>query len=373
MAISNIDACFYKLLLQSGFKDEVYEWLNTIIDNCDNLEGITLDLACSLGDINKTISCLHNYINENDIDYSILNDMLREFINDKFVSNEISLRKAVKSLSGFTSITENYSLDKWYDFTLISDYYDLAESDIINYDKYYSIITNYLQEGGKLNPDKFWSKKNFKEIILEEKREMNPIRYKMNYIVVPIYLLLMVIILTVIGVTLSINEEKYTVLAIILFSVFGLFSLGLILSTPFIKKIEVKTELEKYDFTIHEEEKERYEITDKNGNKCILSKTGLLFNGKLYKYDDLVIDFYSTNYLRKVCLNIEFVFVNTDDEVAPYWNVRLNNDLVNAIVKYDIDFNGKDIFNYIINNKIDAFNQIITYGYVRKIKKDRLN
>ena len=105
-------------------------------------------------------------------------------------------------------------------------------------------------------------------------------------------------------------------------------------------------------------------ITDKNGNKCILSKTGLLFNGKLYKYDDLAIDFYTTNYLRKVCLNIEFAFVNTDDEVAPSWNVRLNNDLVNAIVKYDIDLYGKDIFNYIINNKIIISNTNLLFAYL---------
>ena len=44
MTISNIDACFYKLLLQSGFKDEVYEWLNTIID-------FFADLLRTLGEI----------------------------------------------------------------------------------------------------------------------------------------------------------------------------------------------------------------------------------------------------------------------------------------------------------------------------------
>ena len=51
-----------KVLLESGFKEDVDKWIDEFIKNTELLEGIYLDLVCCYSDLNEAISCLHNYI-----------------------------------------------------------------------------------------------------------------------------------------------------------------------------------------------------------------------------------------------------------------------------------------------------------------------
>ena len=109
----------------------------------------------------------------------------------------------------------------------------------------------------------------------EEKKEMNPIRFKMNYIIVPIFLLFMIICIAIILITLSINEEKYTPLAIVLFCAIGLFMLGLLVSIPFVRKKEIILEMGKYDFSLDNCNIDFYCIKSIEGEKFIFKKTGI--------------------------------------------------------------------------------------------------
>ena len=45
MLLSYEDACYYKLLMQAGFVDDVNKWINNIVNNNEILEGIYLDLV----------------------------------------------------------------------------------------------------------------------------------------------------------------------------------------------------------------------------------------------------------------------------------------------------------------------------------------
>ena len=92
-----------------------------------------------------------------------------------------------------------------------------------------------------------------KKFLIKEKENMNPFRFKINYIFTPIYLLITVILFGIIGILLNIDEEKYKVLCLVLFGVFALSIVVLLASTPFIRKKEIKIELSRHDFTIREE------------------------------------------------------------------------------------------------------------------------
>ena len=71
------------MLLENGFVGEVDQWIDNIAVNNDTLEGINLDLVSALGDSNKIISSLHNYLLDKKIDDKSVCERLRLFIKDK--------------------------------------------------------------------------------------------------------------------------------------------------------------------------------------------------------------------------------------------------------------------------------------------------
>lgn len=76
----------------------------------------------------------------------------------------------------------------------------------------------------------------------------------------------------------------------------------------------------------------------------------------------------TSNYLLKITIKVYISVKNSDSFIKPHRNMKLDKELVNAILKYDIKLENYDKFIYIINNKEDAFKQIYRYGYVKKIK-----
>ena len=74
MYITYEEAYFYKLLLENGFVEEVDQWIDNIAVNNDTLDGIKLDLVSALGDANKIISSLHNYLLDKNKVYSFFKD-----------------------------------------------------------------------------------------------------------------------------------------------------------------------------------------------------------------------------------------------------------------------------------------------------------
>lgn len=212
-----------------------------------------------------------------------------------------------------------------------------------------------------------------KKIIKMEKEKMNPIRFKINYIYVPIYLLTIILLFGTIGILLSVDEEKYTNVSIILFALIFLSLIGLLIATPVIRKKEVKIELTKYDLSI-KDEKPFYKIKSLDYSKFGLSrnldvtfeKNNIRVLDKDYQYDDFYITLSTGNHLIQVEILISFILQNDDENL--YLVFKLNNDLLNAIYNYNLKIHNKDILFYIVNNKQDAFNQILKYGRVKKLK-----
>ena len=64
MLLSYEEACFYYLLLKTGYTKEVDEWIDGIAYNNETLEDINLELVYKQSNTNELISCLYNYIND---------------------------------------------------------------------------------------------------------------------------------------------------------------------------------------------------------------------------------------------------------------------------------------------------------------------
>ena len=199
-----------------------------------------------------------------------------------------------------------------------------------------NIVDKFLKTGEDIDYDSLFNKKQgFIEILKEEKKQMNKIRAIANYTVVPIVLVVTVIILTTICITMEINEEKYTVLSIILFSILGLIYALLLISVPFIRKKEIEIELSKYNFDIEDDVKEEY-IVESSSSQVIFKKDGLYFENNHYKYEDLYLQLMTSNYLLKITIKVYINAKNSNSFIKPHWNMTLDKELVNAIIKYDI-------------------------------------
>lgn len=210
-----------------------------------------------------------------------------------------------------------------------------------------------------------------KKIMDNEKKNMNSIRWKVNYVLVPIFLGVMVIIFSIVGITMSIDEEKYTPLAILLISIFGLMCVGLLSINPFIRKQEIKIEVSKYNFDkVVLENNSFYEFTPCNENTVVIFKEKTLeINGKDYDYSCFDIMIISSNSLNKINLTVLFTLQNSGREHNPYLVFELDGRMISVLDKFNIMIKNRDVLDFIINNKEEAFKQIYNYGYVKSLNK----
>ena len=295
MQLSYLDAYYYKLLLEVGFIEDVNNWITSIAENNECLEGIYLDLVCSYGNNDKVISCLYNYIADNEIDDDALATRLRLFILEKYEKGSIDLYQVANSLTGFVNLTQKWHNKTFNDFSLIGDAYGLMFNGIMKKDKFEKILINFLKTGEHIDYDSLFEKPTLKTLLKKEKQEMNKIRAFINYTIVPIILIVTILVLSINYILLTINEEKYTTIAIILFILLGVMYISLIASLPLIRKKELKIELDKYDLTINTDIKDEYVINTKN-SVVKFKKDGLYYEDKYYKYDNLKINFHTILY-----------------------------------------------------------------------------
>lgn len=179
MLISYEDAYFYKILLQTGFVEEVNQWIDNIANNNEKLEDINLELVCLQGDTNKVISCLHNYIGKKIVDDEILCNRLRLFIKCKIDNEELTIEKAAESLSSFSLSSEKIYEEYWNDFYILGAYGDLVAEGLIAREKYNAIARQFIVTGNKIDTDDFWSTRaNRYETFRKKER-----KYKIFYIV----------------------------------------------------------------------------------------------------------------------------------------------------------------------------------------------
>ena len=167
MKLSFDDAMFYKVLLESGFKEDVDKWIDEFINNTELLEGIYLELACCYSDLNETISCLHNYIGENTINDKEVCARLREFIKEKLENNEISIERAIEALISFGS--DRWQEKYWSDFYMVSIFDEYLNAGLSEQVETFAMVREFINTGKRLDANKFWLDREKKNKIVRKK------------------------------------------------------------------------------------------------------------------------------------------------------------------------------------------------------------
>lgn len=155
------DAFYYKNLLMLGISDGYDEWLNYYLETEDPLSNIVLELSCCGADINKTISLLHNYCNEQPFDESAACDKVRLFFKEAYYSKKMSKEYIANTMYRLALNIENsvdFNMCLWGSMFYFEDYLLLAKDGIISWESFDTVFFAYLNDGTPLDSNLIWSK-----------------------------------------------------------------------------------------------------------------------------------------------------------------------------------------------------------------------
>lgn len=230
---------------------------------------------------------------------------------------------------------------------------------------------------------------SLKEKIKREKAEMNPIRFRLNYYVCTAFVV--GILLSVISIAVVAELAKPEWLCLIPAGVaLALVIVLLIISAVVVKK-EEKTELKRWAYLFKGDlvfEGETLETDDpETGIKYLLSQKGMKIilpkaeeqvfdevkeNEFFMPWSDAELVVASDNFARRVRLAFAVVDVSglsVDGEYVPTDNevhfLPLEESLVAFFRKYGLEEKLSIEWRYIQRQPLDAFRQILAWGYIR--------
>lgn len=197
------------------------------------------------------------------------------------------------------------------------------------------------------------------EIVAYEKAQMLPLNFAVSYILTPIYAVICFLLIGAFAVLMEIDDEKYLVPGLLCLGAFVLISILFLACVPLVRKKAIKTELERYNFDISEEN--ALEIYDFSTEEFSLKfdKHGMYVNDELFYYNHLYKNVVTGNYLKRVGVYLQFA-LDKEHRVT----LGVNPTTLKMLESLEIKLDNRHILDYIIENKKDAFEQIYNKGYV---------
>ncbi len=230
------------------------------------------------------------------------------------------------------------------------------------------------------------------EVIRREKELMSPLRWKINYVVVPLYLAISLLPLFAVIPLMIADENKYTPVFIVWIALVAIATVALLCSLPFITRKEVRVELERYSYLFKEpspiendcvvirDEEITYTL-DREGIRVEWPKEGeqvfdeVREDAFFIAWDKAELCFATQTHLRRVHMALAvFPFYSENDFSGPYLPqifVPISEESFSAIKAFGL---GKDFgadWTYLFYNPEDAFKQILTKGRIIKMRNKK--
>ncbi len=193
-----------------------------------------------------------------------------------------------------------------------------------------------------------------------EKYYMNPIRYRVNYRIVPAYGLLCVLCVTLIVVLMETDPERFAPAFFLLMGVMAAATVLLLSRVPKLRQKELTMELDRYDLDVSGlEPRDRY-VLDYEGAELILDQNGLTLDGKFYWYNHLKPGLVTTNRFNRVWLAIQF----GEDPLHSLF-VPLSPELICGVQNLPIPLVNPEMLDFLLTHKENVFAQIYNTGTFR--------
>ena len=193
-----------------------------------------------------------------------------------------------------------------------------------------------------------------------EKIYMNPLRYRVNYRIVPAYALLCILCLGLAVVLMEIDSDRFAIAFFILLGIMAAATVALLSQVPKLRQKELAMEQDRYDLDVSGlEPQERY-VLDYEGAELVLDKNGLTIDGKFYWYNHLNPGLVTTNRFNRVWLAIQF----GDDPMHALF-VPLSAELIHAVQNLPIPLVNPEMLDFLLTHKENVFAQIYNTGTFR--------
>ena len=190
-----------------------------------------------------------------------------------------------------------------------------------------------------------------------EKQYMNPIRYRVNYRIVPGFALFSAGCLALALVLMSIDDKKYTPAFLVLLGLVLAASILLLLSVPKTRKAEMASELGRYDFEVPPMDAQEPCTLNHEGAELAFEQQGLRIDGEFYWYSHLKPVLVTSNRFNRVWIAVRF---GTEPLKALY--VPLCPQMLRAVQEFDIPISNREKLVFLLKYKENAFAQIYSSG-----------
>ena len=151
------EAAYQMILLKSNITDEYDAWLDHYLEIEDPLSDILLKLLDCRSHLSVTISCLQFYCWEKEYDHQSVAEKLRLYLKNAYLSGKIDRETCVNDMYAFAYKSERMH-EEFAVMSTISDYYELAEDQILDIEKWEKLLfLPYLLEG-KFEKSNIWAR-----------------------------------------------------------------------------------------------------------------------------------------------------------------------------------------------------------------------
>lgn len=202
-------------------------------------------------------------------------------------------------------------------------------------------------------------KPTLKEMLAYEKSVLNPIRYNMNYRIVPAYAGLMAILLIVFGVLMSIDDVKYLPHAIVMLVLFVIASVALVVYGKKVAKEEILTEIKRYDLDYTQvPAQEEYDYSDEN-HKILFTKNGMYIDDDFYWYNHLRTRIVTKTHLHRVMIHVGFLTAQNG-----FCRIPFGARSIKMLRQFDIKLENPEVLEMLIHDTYAAFERIYKTGKI---------
>ena len=140
-------AFFHKLLLQAGISDRYDEYIDHALINNNPLSNLLLDLAFSLSDRSKTISLLHQYTADFQINMDIVASLVWEDLHERYISKKYDLYQLRKIMYRISCSSECWFEEPWYTLGFFDNCWDEVEIGFLDKADFLRSMEHFLLYG----------------------------------------------------------------------------------------------------------------------------------------------------------------------------------------------------------------------------------
>lgn len=145
------DAYYKRIMLLCGLWDNYDEWLDSYLESENPISNIVLELLDCRGNMKEIEYRLNLYCLEAPFDEKSVYDRLRLYLRDGYKNGSLTEDEVMSALNKFSHKLEFCSFGN--QCACLSDYYDLAENNILGIKRVREELNRWLDNGGQVDTE----------------------------------------------------------------------------------------------------------------------------------------------------------------------------------------------------------------------------